>query len=272
MKLAEAGSLQAWQPLTPAGVAAFAAASSRRLGVVLSIFAVIAGLSVTTFLASAWFPTITEATHNLPEVGYVRGGHLAWTGSSPTLLASSLWLAITVDLQQDAPYRPPCDVQVEFSAKSVRLLSLVGYVDVPYPTGWIIVFNRTELGAWWSAWKPFLAAGAGLFTAGSLLVLWSVLAGVYAIPTVAVCRFVEHDLPYRAAWKVCCAGQMPGCLLMSFALLLYSLRAIDLVQWLFVAGAHLLLSWVYIFLATFFVPGRIRAANRNRNPNPFTRG
>lgn len=267
MKLADAGSQQAWQPLTPPGVAAFAAASLGRLALVLIVFAALAGLSVTTFLKSAWFPTIREATRTLPEVGYIRGGRLAWTGDSPALLASSSWLAVTVDLHHQQAYRLPCDLQVEFSANSVRFLSLAGYTDIPYPKGWIIVFNEPELGAWWNAWEPFLAVGAGALTACGLLLSWTVLAALYAIPAGAVCRFVEHGISCGSVWKLCCAAQMPGCLLMFFALLLYSLRAIDLVQWMFVAGAHLVLSWLYIFLATLFLPGK--GSPRLRKPNPF---
>lgn len=267
MKLVQAGSPQAWQPLTPPGVAAFATASWKRLTIVLLIFASSAGISTTTFLSSAWFPIISQATQSLPEAGYIRGGHLAWTGASPTLLANNPWLAITVDLQHDRVCRPTCDLQVEFASDSVRFLSLAGSMDVPYPRGWIIVFNEPELSAWWNAWKPFLAAGAGVATSVGLLALWAALATLYAIPARAVCSFVEHDLPYRAVWKVCLAAQMPGCLLMTFALLLYSLRAIDLVQWLFMAGAHLLLSWLYLFLSTFFLPVRDRSPRRK--PNPF---
>lgn len=269
MKLAEAGSQQAWLPLTPPGVAAFAAASWGRLALVQLIFAGLAGVSVTIFLASAWFPTISEATGNLPEVGYIRNGRLAWTGDSPTLLASSPWLAVTVDLQHDQAYRLPCDLQVEFSAESARFLSLAGYVDIPYPTRGIVVFNEPELGAWWNAWEPFLAAGAGLLTAVGLMCVWMVLAAIYAIPMSMVCRFVEHGTAYGAVLKVCCAAQMPGCLLMSFTLLLYSLRAIDLVQWLFVGATHFVLSWLYIFLAPFFLPGK--AAGARRRPNPFNK-
>jgi hypothetical protein len=267
MKLAEAGSAQAWQPFTPPGVAQFAVATAGRLALVLLIFATLAGISVTTFLKSAWFPTIGEATRNLPEVGYIRGGQLAWAGHSPALLARSHWLALSVDLHHEQNFRGAPELQVEFSARSVRFLSYAGYLDVPYPTGWIIVFNQPELGAWWNAWEPFLAAGAGLLTAVGLLVFWPVLAAIYAIPAGAVCRFVEHGIPYGAVWKICCAAQLPGSLLMSFTLLLYSLRAIDLIHWLFVAGAHLVVSWLYIFLATFFLPAK--AARTKRKPNPF---
>jgi hypothetical protein len=76
-------------------------------------------------------------------------------------------------------------------------------------------------------------------------------------------------MPFGAVWKMCCAAQLPGTLLVSFTLLLYSLHAVDLVQWLFVAGSHLLIGWAYIFLATFFIPRK--ALKRGRKPNPFKR-
>ena len=73
MKLAGASATQAWQPLTRPGVAAFATAPFRRLALVLSIFAAMAGISVTLFLTFAWFPTIRDATGNLPGQCPARG-------------------------------------------------------------------------------------------------------------------------------------------------------------------------------------------------------
>ena len=267
MKLAEGSSHEAWQPFTPRGVAAFANAAFRRVLLVQLIFAALAGIAVTTFLASAWFPTVSDAIQKLPDQGYIRGGQLVYTAESPRLLASSSWLSITVDLPQGQTYRTGSDVQAEFSSKSVRFISLAGYWDTPYPSGWIIAFNQPELGSWWNAWEPFLAAGAGLIFAVGLMGLWAFLALIYGIPAGVICRFVEHDIHWRAVWKLCCAGQLPGSLLMSFTLLLYSLRAIDLVQWLFVFVAHVVVGWVYIFLSTFFIPRTDR--KRSRKPNPF---
>ncbi len=266
MKLAKGGSSQAWQPLTPPGVAAFATASGGRLALVQLLFAVLAGVVVTSFLVSAWFPTIAGATRNLPEEGYIRGERLVWTGDRTAVLANSLWLAITVDVQQGEGYRLPSDVQVEFSENSVRFLSLTGCLDVRYPSGWIIVFNKSELGAWWNAWAPFLAAGAGLLTTVGWQLVWTCLGWIYAIPATAICRFLELDVSWRAVWKICVAAQLPGALLMSFTLLLYSLRAVDLVTWLFVVVAQAPLSWVYLTLAVFFLPGKTAAGTPRCNP------
>ncbi len=266
MKFAEASSRDAWQPFTPPGVAAFAAAPVGRLLLVQLIFAALAGISLTTFLTSAWFPVVTQATQNLPEHAYIRGAHLVWAGESPVVLANNEWLALTVDLNQSERFRLPSDLQVEFSTESMRFLSLAGFLDVPYPTGWIIAFNRPELGAWWNAWEPFLAAGLGILTGLGLMALWPALATLYAVPAGIVCAFVDHESRFGAVWKMCCAAQLPGSLLMSFALLLYSLRAIDLLQWLFVAAAHLLLAWTYLFLAIFFLPRKPGSTAGKQNP------
>ncbi|MCU0771839.1 MAG: hypothetical protein MUE94_08755 [Verrucomicrobia bacterium] len=269
MKLAMAHSGQAWQPFTPAGVAAFAVASAGRLALVQGVFAALAGVAVTSFLVSAWFPTISEATRKLPEQGYVRAGRLVWTGPPSVVLASSPWLAITVDVKNVQTYRLPTDLQVEFSEHSVRFLSLAGFLDVPYPTAWIIVFNEPELGAWWNAWAPFLAAGAGVATAGGLILLWTIVGWVYAIPARTLCWFVGQDLSLSAVWRVGIAAHLPGAVLMSFTLLLYSLRGLDLVPWLLGVGAQIPLGWLYLFLAIFFLPSPSR--HRARSRNPFSR-
>ena len=231
------------------------------------IFAALAGMAVTTFLTSAWFPTASEAIQKLPDQGYIRRGQAVYTGESPALLASSSWLSITIDLTQAQTYRTGSDVQVEFSRTTVRFISLAGYWEAAYPSGWIIAFNQPELGSWWNAWEPFLAAGGGLLCAIGLMGVWALLASIYAVPAGAICQFVEHGIRWSAVWKLCCAGQLPGSLLVSFALLLYSLHAMDLVQWLFIYVAHFAVGWIYIFLATFFIPRAEK--KRSKKPNPF---
>lgn len=266
MKATDAGSARAWQPLTPPGVAAFAVASLPRVQVVQLIFAALGGLAMAAFLSAAWFPTISEAARNLPESGLIRQGQLEWGGASPVILANSSWLAITVDIQQAGTYRIPSDLQLEFSRDSIRFLSLAGYVDVPYPRRWLLAFNQSEFGSWWKAWQPFLVVGAGLTTAIALMMVWAALSWAYALPSTLVCRFVDHTIPFAAVWKLCCAAQLPGSLLMSFTLILYSFRAVELVQLAFILGAHLVMSWVYIFLAIFFLPESAGRSTRTRNP------
>lgn len=266
MKSAEASLRHPWQPLTPPGVAAFATAPLRRLLAVEGVFALLAAVAMGTFLASAWFPTIRKAVGHLPPQGEIRGARLAWGGKSPALLANSEWLAITVDLKHEGAYRVPADLQIEFAEDSVRFLSLAGFVDVPYPKGWVIAFNESELGPWWRAREPFLVAGAALGGAMGLMILWALLAALYAIPAGLACRFVGHALPFGSVWKLCSAAQMPGCLLMCIALFLYSLRAIDLVQWLFAAGAHFAVAWIYVFLGLFFLPSGESRNGPKKNP------
>jgi hypothetical protein len=235
--------------------------------VVQAVFAILTGIAVTSFLVSAWFPTIAAATRSLPEQGYIQGSRLVWPKQSSVVLASSPWLGLTVDLQRGEGHRLTSDLQVEFSERGVRFLSLTGAWDVRYPAGWIIAFNEPELGAWWNAWAPFLAAGAGLVTTVGLLLIWLALAVIYTIPVWAIGRFVEQAVSCRAAWKMGVAAQLPGALLLSFTLLLYSLRAVDLVTWLFMVAIQAPLSWVYLILAIFFLPSQ--TTPRTRRVNPF---
>lgn len=258
--------MEAWQPFTPRGVARFSAASFGRLSLVLLIFGLVAGLCTSTFFQMAWVPAIRETISKLPEEGHIRHGRLAWSGESSTILCNTPWLGVTVDVHQQQAHRLPCDLQLEFSATSVRFLSLAGYLDAPYPSGWIILFNEPELMAWWDAWAPFLTAGIVVATLAALLASWTLLALLYTIPAGAICRFVDHRLPFSQVLRICLAAQMPGSLLMSFTLLLYSVRAIELVEFLFLAAAHFVVSWIYVGLAVFFIPASTSSGPQRSNP------
>src|SRR5258708_5871260 len=89
----------AWQPLTPRGVAAFVETSFGRVFLVELFFALLAAASVIWFLHDDWFPTVREAISNLPQRGEIRRGLLNWHEDSPTLLASSRFLSLVVDLE-----------------------------------------------------------------------------------------------------------------------------------------------------------------------------
>src|SRR6267143_3278964 len=76
----------AWQPITPRVVAAFAGASLGRLLLVELIVALLVAGAVLWFLAAAWFPTVRQAIHQLPEQGTIRNQRL----DSPLTFAETL--------------------------------------------------------------------------------------------------------------------------------------------------------------------------------------
>jgi len=255
----------AWEPLTPRGVAAFARARLGRLLLVQFIVAVLAATAMDWFLASDCFPTITAAIKQLPDQGEIRSARLDWRGDSPQRLAESGFLAFDVDPEHTGQIHSPAQVQIEFGKDSVRVLSLLGYREWNYPPGWIVAFNRTDLEPLWSAWKPdILAIAAGAVIVG-LLLSWAVLATIYFFPAWLICFFADRDLNFRQSWRLAGAALMPGALLLTAAIALYALGALDLIQMSFAFGAHLVLGWIYLFVSPLF----LQRASPTENQNPF---
>jgi hypothetical protein len=268
MKLSEAGTGTVWLPLTPPRVAALAFAPWSRVASIQLACAACVSVAFAAFLASAWFPVVQQAIASLPETGEVRAGTLQWRGDSATDLADNPWLALSVDLHRQGPHRFPSDLHVEFASEDVRLLSIAGYLDLPYPQGYTLAFNRAVLEPWWKAREPFLVAAGALLALVAVMFCWWVLATVYAIPGLALCRFVSAGMTWLAVWKLAGAAQVPGGLAAAAGVLLYSLGAIDLVSFLFILLAQFAAAWIYIFLALFFLPAKAPTRS-GRGGNPF---
>jgi hypothetical protein len=265
---ASAASTFAWEPLTPRGVAAFAHARLGRLLLVQFIVAVLAAIAVDGFLDMGCFPVITAAINQMPEQGEIREGRLNWHGDAPQLLAEGGFLAFDVDLEHTGQIHSPAQVQIEFGRESVRVFSLLGYLDLSYPADQALYFDRTDLEPLWRAWKPdLLAIAAGAVIAG-LMLAWAALATVYFLPAWLICFFADRDLNFRQSWRLAGAALMPGALLLAAAMAFYALGALDLIQLSFAVGAHLVLGWIYLFISPLFLPRPSPAEKRN----PFTPG
>ena len=241
----------AWQPLTPAGVAAFAYAKPGRLLFVQFLFALLASASVVWFLHRDWFPVVADAIRKMPEQGEIRDGRLDWRGEAPVLLAEGRFLAISIDPNHSGDVRSPAHVQLEFGSTDYQVMSLFGYARYLYPrTGAAAAgFNRLELTAWWGAWAPaFLAIAAGGVLVG-LMVTWAILSTLYSGLAWLVGFYANRDLSWRASWRLSGAALMPGALFMSAAIVLYGFGGMDLLPLLVAAAAHVLLGWVYVVLS-----------------------
>jgi hypothetical protein len=245
----------AWEPLTPRGVAAFAHARLSRLLLVQIIVALLAAASVVWFLDDSVFPVITAAIKNLPSQGEIRSGKLVWHGESPKVLAEGRFLAFDVDLEHSGKINPTSDLQIEFGREEIWSFALLGYTEFPYPSGQVIAFGRTELEPLWGAWTATLLFLAAMATVIGLLASWWLLATIYFLPVWLLGFFVNRDLNFRRSWKLSGAALLPGALLMAAGILLYDFGAVDLVQFSFICGAHLVLSWIYLFVSLLFVPG-----------------
>jgi hypothetical protein len=262
---ADGKSTFAWEPLTPRGVAAFAHASLGRLLFVQIIIALIAAASVVWFLHDSVFPVVKTAIQNLPAAGEIHSAKLDWHDDSPKLLAEGRVLAFDVDLTHSRTIKSPADVQIEFGKETIWSSALLGYTEIPYPSGQIFAFNRTELEPLWGAWTSIILFVTAVATAIGLLASWWLLASLYFLPVWLLGFFANRNLNFRRSWKLAGAALMPGALLLAAAILFYDLGAMDLVQFAFIFGAHFVLGWVYLFVSLLFLPG-IPAASPPGNP------
>jgi len=255
-----------WQPLTPRGVAAFSAAPLGRLLLVQLLMALSAGLAVAWSLHHAWFPVISQAVNRLPEKGQVRFARLDWRGESPVRLAENSRLAISVDLAHHGSARSPAHVQVELGRSDFKFLSLFGSLTLPYPSGWIIAFNRPDLEPWWGAWSPFILALVFLCVALALPLVWAVLASLYCLPVWLTAFFADRVLALHGSWRLAGAALIPGALFLTAAILLYALGILDLISLLIATALHIPIGWLYALLGPFWLPRDPKSANPRSNP------
>lgn len=256
----------AWEPLTPPGVAAFAGASWGRLWFVQLLVALLAATTVIWFLQTAWFPVLTRAVRELPAQGEIRAAKLSTPLETPQLLAESRFLAFVVDLQHEGQVRSPAHVQLEFGRTDIYLFSLLGYQQINYPPASNFAFNRLELEPKWGAWQPpilWLTFGA---VVGGLMFIWMLLASLYSLPVWLMGFFANRQLNLSAACKLAGAALMPGALLWTAAILMYGLGLLDLVQLAAAFAAHLVVGWVYLFVAPLWIPPLESAAGAKQNP------
>jgi len=256
----------AWEPVTPRGVAAFARATFGRLLVVQFIVALLVAASVVWLLYDGFFPTVTAAIQRLPEAGQIRLAKLDWRGEPAQLLAEGRFVAFNVDLDHSGSIRSPAHIQIEFGRDKLLALSLLGYAEYRYPSGWIIAFNRPELMPKWGAWQPAWLAIAAIGVMAWLFCSWIVLATIYAGPIWLTAFFANRDLTLRGSWKLAGAALMPGALALAAASLAYDLAMLDLVQMTFVFGFHFVLGWIYAGISLLFVPRHPTVSAVHQNP------
>jgi hypothetical protein len=247
-------------------VAAFAYATLGRLLAIEVVVALLAMATVVWFLHHAWFPTIGSAISQLPPTGAIRLGKLDWPGDSPVLLAEGRFLAFAVDAKHEGRVRSPAHIQVEFGETDYKVFSLLGFVQGSYPRDRIVAFNREDLVPWWGAWAPALLGIAALGVVTALMLSWAVLATIYALPVWLLGFFANRLLTLRGSWQLAGAALMPGALLLSAAIFLYSSDAFGLVELAVAAALHLVIGWVYVIVSTLRLPPHPEAVAVKQNP------
>jgi hypothetical protein len=266
---------KAWQPLTFGGVSRFAVTGRwRLLGVELFFALQVAAVSV-WFVQRAWVPVVDGAIGQMPRTGQIRGGHLAWP-SGVLLQEEGPFMRIDVRPSGFTNVEETADFVLAFASSELRVGSSLGFglLTLPYPTGWIVPFNRSELEPWWGARSHMVLVGFGLGIVLMLLCVWSVLGWLYTFP---VKVFSVNQVSWAGARKIAIASQMPGSLVMSVGIVIYGLKQIDLVALLVVWCGHLVLPWFYLMFSPILAPKPLKPkkvkpkkkANREEGDNPF---
>jgi len=262
--------LLAWLPLTLRGVAAFAHVSLRRVVIAQLLFASAVGAAFALLIETTWFATIRETIATLPASGQIQRGQLEWPPPVPTDLASSRFLKFSIDPAHSGELGQESDVAIELGRTNIWIISLLGYLEAPYPGGWSIALNRVDLEPWWGAREPFLVIGTGVAMSLLLLVLWWALGTVYAVIAWVLAFTANRALTLTDAWKLTGAAQLPGALVLAASLLSYRLGWLSLLHLLLSLALSLAVAWFYVICTPFLLPAADKESAAKANP--FTAG
>ncbi|HNQ89516.1 MAG TPA: hypothetical protein PKM73_12935 [Verrucomicrobiota bacterium] len=268
-----------WQPLTFRGVAGLAVTSPSRLRTVATLAALVLGGVILHYVATAWMPAIHTAVRQLPPAGEIRDGRLVWPTEGPVVLADTPRLTIQVDPRGTARDTQGSDWSITFGPTALRISSLLGMSEIPYPTAWIIALNRPEIEPRWGAWRPHLLLATALVSALGFLVLWNVLALLLSAPVKAYCLLLNRRSDGRCCRRLALAALLPGGLAMGLGLLGHTLGYLQPAELLLVFGIHLLVDLVYLTGAPWALPAAqstftplptaAPAPPRSSDKNPF---
>jgi hypothetical protein len=253
------------QPFTFGGVARFARTSLLRLAGVALAFGLISGIVVSWLAATCIAPVIDEAIANLPNTGSIEGGVLRWPEKDGRLLGANAFASFSVGMNERESESAPVDFTFEFRTNSLVVRSFPGTTVLPYPVNTQFELNRTALSPAWGAWRAPILAGLIPGTALVLFCTWALLAIIYAIVPFLIGAMLNRDLTIGGAWKLSVAAQLPGSLMMAFALALYSTGKISAILVFVMLPAHLVPTLCYLLISPCLVP-KVEEAGAKNNP------
>lgn len=266
----ETPSRSAWQPLTPAGVAAFANASFRRLAACTAVVLLALGLSIASFVATAWLPVIDRSVGELPQGIFLHQGRLIHVDPQPRMLAEGPALSLALTPGRSVGLGSLSDVEIEFGDRRIFICSLLGCLVAPYPgTAEPVALERMEVQSWWGAWRPAIWFGLSLAALIPAVLAWLFQATLYAVPLWMIAFFKDRSLNLPGAWRLAAAAVLPGILFLSVAIVSYGLQVLDLVRFLACVIVHLLVIWTFAVAAVFRLPKYVIPGLDGRS-NPFT--
>ena len=148
-----------------------------------------------------------------------------------------------------------------------------------FPQGWRIAFNRPEVQPWWGAREGYVRIGVAIGASVGVWLSWQFLSACYCLPLWLAAAWGRRPLGPGGAWRLSGAAMIPGALVMMVTIALYRAGALDVVRFLFGSALHVVVGWVYVVSAVFFLPrsenpesargNPFVPASRKRGRNPF---
>lgn len=252
------------QPFTVGGVVRFAHASFARLLLLATVFGLISGIAVAWLFATCIAPVVDEGITRLPETGSLAEGRLLWPNTDGGLLAANAFVSFEVVLQGSAIESAPVDFAFQLRSDDWALRSMFGTQRFYYPPG-ELELNRTALSPAWGAWRGPALVALIPGTALSLLLSWGLFGIAYAIVVRFLAAAFGRALTFLGAWKLSVAAQLPGSVLMAFALALYSSGQISVLFVVVMFAAHFLTTALYLLVSPLFLP-KVEPTSAEKNP------
>jgi len=253
----------AWNPLTPGGVASFANAPLGQLLQTQGAIAFLTWLVFMFYLSQSWSPAVDQTIERIPIGSQLSGGRLHLPGSPQFKLSDNRFVGIT-RTSRDAP-DSIADIKVRLLTNHWQVSTLFGYVALPYPTG-DYRFKRDELSPRWGAWKTAIIPAVAAAATICVWLSWIMLAAVYSWPIRVIVFFRDKLTMKLGSWKLCSAALLPGALLMSAAILMYTLGRMPVAGLSLAFALHFVVGWVYIASGAIALPLLPDAAQVKGNP------
>ena len=250
-------------PFSFSSVASFAATGWGRLLLWQAVLAIALGGSVMLVLGQYWAPVLDAAVAQLPEQAGLHEGQLNWPADQTGVLSENGYLRIIIDPNSQQQHGQLADLQIEFRRDSWVLSSVLGYLDFPYAVDEFRINRETHI-PWWGSRRPFLLLGAsvGVGVSYCLLTLLFGFIGVWPAKTVAF--FADREGGLSKLWRLTTAAWLPAGALLTMSCLCYALQFLPLMGLLILILLHLMVGWVFLFFAPFFLPPAVHTAE-----NPF---
>ena len=174
-----------------------------------------------------------------------------FTTPSPTSanLASNRHISVSVRTDHQTEISATSDVRIILDESGIRVGSLLGYLDIAYPAGYIVDLDPDQLQPWWLSRSYFFYLGSFALLWVGFSVMWRLLAGIYLFPVFILAYLWGRCSPVGTIFRLNLMALMPPALFMAAALALYGLERCNL-QVLLVANViHIPMSWLIILLS-----------------------